>query len=172
MSHHDERDEQIAKLWSLIKDIRIGMLTTVDDDGTLRSRPMGNLEYEFDGELWFFTYASAPKAQEVEREHQVNVAYSDPDDNVWVSVSGTGRIVRDRAKLEQLWSPILKTWFPKGLDEPDIALLNVAVTKAEYWDSPSSTLVHLYGFVKSQLTGKPPEGGDNEKIDLARSQGA
>lgn len=169
MAHHDERQEHIRKLWSLIKDIEIGMLTTVDDDGTLRSRPMATQKVEFDGDLWFFTYGSSPKADEVQREQQVNVSFADPDNNTWVSVSGVGQIVRDRQKMEQLWNPILKTWFPKGLEEPDIALLNVAVTKAEYWDSPSNALVHLYGFVKSQVTGAPPNPGDHDKIDLERS---
>jgi general stress protein 26 len=171
MSDATDRQAQTQKLWSLIKDIRIGMLTTADDDGTLRSRPMGNLDYEFSGDLWFFTYGGSPKAQDVEQERQVNVAYSNPDDNVWVSVSGTATVVRERERMEELWSPILKTWFPKGLDEPDIALLRISVTKAEYWDAPSSTLIHLYGFVKSQLTGRPPEGGENEKLDLERSRG-
>lgn len=168
MAHHDEPGNDIKKLWSLIKDIQFCMLTTVDDDGTLRSRPMATQKVEFDGSLYFFTYASSPKADEVQREHQVNASFANPDDNAWVSISGTGQIVRDRQKMEELWNPILKTWFPKGLDEPDIALLKVAVTKAEYWDAPSNPVVHLYGFVKSQVTGKPPSPGDNEKINLER----
>ena len=38
------------------------MLTTVDEQGYLRSRPMSNnREVEFDGDLWFFTYGSSHK---------------------------------------------------------------------------------------------------------------
>jgi general stress protein 26 len=171
MTHHDEHQEHVQKLWSLIKNIKFGMLTTVDEDGTLRSRPMATQSVEFDGDLWFFTYASSPKMQEVRHDQDVNVSFADNDNNVWVSVSGTGQIVRDRQKMEELWNPILKTWFPKGLEEPDIALLKVNVTKAEYWDSPSNPVVHAYGFIKSQLTGKPPSPGENEKIDLEQSRG-
>jgi general stress protein 26 len=32
----------------------------------------------------------------------------------------------------------LQTWFSKGLDEPDIALLKVSIKRADYWDSRSS----------------------------------
>src|SRR3546814_4736602 len=53
-------------------------------------------------------------------------------------------------------------WFPKGLDDPDLALLRVAVEKAEYWDSPSAAMTYLYGYAKSRLTGRPPKGGENE----------
>ena len=160
----------IEKIRDLIKGIRFAMLTTVDTDGSLRSRPMATQEAEFDGELWFFTGASSPKVDEVERDHRVNVSYAAPDDNTYVSVSGTARLVRDKAKAKELWNPALKAWFPEGLDDPDLALLRVRVEKAEYWDSPSSKMVQLYGLAKAVLTGKRADDiGENEKIDLKGS---
>jgi general stress protein 26 len=162
-----ERTEAIKKLRDLIKGINIAMLTTVDEsDGTLRSRPMGTQQVEFDGDLWFFTRASAPKVGEVEREQQVNVSYADAGHNRYVSVSGTAHLVRDRKKNQELWNHLFKDWFPEGLDDPDLALLRVAVEKAEYWDSPSGKLVALAGFVKAIATGAPIEGGENEKLEL------
>lgn len=143
------------------------MLTTAEADGTLRSRPMATQKPEdFDGELWFFTQASSPKVDEVEGEHEVNVSYADAGSQTYVSVSGRAANVRDRAKAEELWSPAMKAWFPKGLDDPELALLKVTVAKAEYWDAPSSTLVHLVGFVKAVVTGKTYQPGENEKISL------
>ena len=157
----------VEKLRELIKGIRIAMLTTVDQDGSLRSRPMATQQTEFDGDLWFFTPHSSAKVGEVGREHQVNVSYADPDDQRYVSVSGTASVVRDRAKAEELWNPFLKAWFPKGLDDPDLALFKVEVQKAEYWDAPSSTMVYLVGLAKAAVTGKRPDIGENEKLDLA-----
>ena len=101
------------------------------------------------------------------QDDRVNVSFSDNDGNRWVSVSGTGQVIGDRAKMEELWHPILKAWFPKGLDEPDIALLKVNVERAEYWDTTSSKMVQLYGFVKAAVTGSPPDPGENEKLQLA-----
>lgn len=162
---HEKTD--IEKIRDLIKDIRFAMLTTIDEDGSLRSRPMGTQEAEFDGDLWFFTGASSAKVDEVERDERVNVSYAAPDDNRYVSISGTARLVRDRAKAKELWNPVLKAWFPDGLDDPDLALLRVRVEKAEYWDAPSSKMVQLAGFVKAIVTGKRADGlGENEKIDL------
>ena len=51
----------LTKLREQITDIRVAMLTTVDEFGDLRSRPMATLEIGDDGDLWFFTAASAPK---------------------------------------------------------------------------------------------------------------
>ena len=167
MTATTEHSEAIEKLRKLIKGIDIAMLTTVDEsDSTLRSRPMGTQKIEFDGELWFFTRASAPKVDEVEREQQVNVSYADPGHNRYVSVSGTAHLVRDRKKNEELWSPVLKAWFPKGLDDPDLALLRIDVQKAEYWDSPAGKLVEIAGFVKAIVTGKEIDIGENKKLEL------
>jgi general stress protein 26 len=158
----------VQKLARLIKGIRVAMLTTQDEDGTLRSRPMETQPEKdggFDGTLWFFTHASAHKTDEIDRDDHVNLSYAEPSDNRYVSVSGRARLVRDRAKIDELWTPVLKAWFPHGKDDPDVALLKVGVTKAEYWDSPSSTLVKLVGFTKAVLTGQQYRPGENEKLN-------
>jgi general stress protein 26 len=166
VSTHPDRDESIGKLSELIKDIKFAMLATAEPDGTLRSRPMATQQVEFDGDLWFFTGANTPKVYEIERDRHVNVIYAAPDKNVYVSVSGKARLVRDRQKAEQLWNPAYKAWFPKGLEDPDLALIKVSVEQAEYWDSSSSAVVHLAGFVKALATGERYQAGENEKIDL------
>jgi len=164
---HEKSD--VEKIRDLIKGIRIAMLTTVEEDGGLRSRPMATQKEEFDGELWFFTSDETPKVGEIRKDRRVNLSYADPDDNRYVSLSGTARVVRDKEKARELWNPALKAWFPQGVDEPDLVLLNVQVEKAEYWDSPSSKMVQLVGFVKAIATGQRYQAGEgeNEKVDLA-----
>lgn len=168
---NEEQNDPVKKLGEMIRDIKYAMLTTVDAEGALRSRPMATQNEEFDGELWFYTKASAPKVDEVEHDHHVNLSYSHPDDQRYVSISGTARLVRDEDKKKQLWSAPMKAWFPKGPEDPEVALLQVTVDKAEYWDTPGSTVVHLVGFVKAVATGKPYHPGENEKLDLSHPQG-
>ncbi len=162
----DTKQEAIEKLNELIKDIDFTMLTTIDTDGVLRSRPMSTQKSEVTDALWFFTSDQTHKTEEIEKDNRVNLSYASPDDNAYVSVSGTAEIVHDKAKMEELWNPILKAWFPKGLDDPHICLLKVDAQQAEYWDSTSSTLVQIFGFVKAMATGQRAEGGENEKINL------
>lgn len=169
MAEHQNNDNT-KKLRELIKDIKYAMLTTIEDDGSLRSRPMATLKTEKDDDLWFFTRADAPKVQEVEHHQQVNVSYAEPDKQKYVSVSGTAQLVGDRDKIEELWNPLFKAWFPQGLEDPNLALLKVSVNKAEYWDSPSSQVVRLVGFLKSVTTGKPISNlGEHEKIETPLS---
>ena len=167
MSDTASHNQDVKKLAKLIKGIKIAMLTTAEDDGTLRSRPMATQQTEFDGDLWFFTREHSPKADEIQRDRRVNLSFADPSDSRYVSVSGTARVLKDKAKAEELWNPIYKAWFPKGLDDPELALLRVNVEKAEYWDSPGGAVVHLVGFVKAMVTGTPYKPSGNEKLDLS-----
>ena len=156
----------VAKLWDLIKTVEVAMLVTEDGEH-LRSRPMAVSQKEFDGTLWFFTRASAHKVVEVGQHHRVNLAYAHPGKQDYVSVSGQASLVRDRAAIDQHWSELLRTWFPGGKDDPEIAMLKVEVQQAEFWDAPSSTMLHAYGYVKAAVTGKSPEPGGHGTVNLA-----
>ena len=160
------RSENIQKINELIKDVRIAMLTTADENGVLRSRPMATQKTEFDGDLYFFTKEHSPKMDEVEKDHNVNVAYSNPDKQHYVSLSGTAKIINNRAKIEELWSPELKAWFPDGLEDPELSLLKIETSQAEYWDTPNSTVVYLVGLAKAIATGETYHPGENEKVQL------
>lgn len=74
--------------------------------------------------------------------------------------------MRDKEKAKELWKPLLKAWFPKGLEDPDLALLKVSVESAEYWDAPSSKMVQIAGIAKAAVTGQRYQGGENKKLDV------
>jgi general stress protein 26 len=166
MSHHEDRAAGIAHLRELIKGIKFAMLTTVEPDGSLHSRPMTVQEAEFDGDLWFFTEANAPKVDEIQHDHQVNVALAEPSDQRYISLSGTARLVRDVQKQRQLWSEPNKIWFPNGPDDPNLALLKVTVTRAEYWESGSNRVGRMIDFARAMITGDQRQVGENQKLDL------
>lgn len=166
--HSDAARDQIEKVAELIKDIQFAFLTTVAPDGSLHSRPMGTCKHRFDGTLYFFTKAPSQKTDEIHREMHAAVTYSNPAKQDYVAISGIGLVVRDPRKAEELWTPWMKTWFPKGLMDPELALLRVQAHDVEYWDSPSSALVHLYGLAKVTLTGEPPKRvGEHEAFNVA-----
>ncbi len=161
-THTDEHE----KLGELMKEFRFVMLTTAAPDGSLHTRPMAMQDRDFDGDLWFFTSADSGKVWEAKQDHQVNVAFSNPQKNTYISASGIANLVRDRKKIEELWKPAYKIYFSKGLEDPEIALLKVNVEKAEYWDSPSSFIGRTFSFAKAYVTGKVSDLGDHAKVDL------
>ncbi|MBK9155018.1 MAG: pyridoxamine 5'-phosphate oxidase family protein [Chloracidobacterium sp.] len=162
---HHNREEAVEKIKELTEDIDFCMLTT-SDGGVLRSRPMSTQQTDFDGDLWFFTSEDTHKIEEIEKDNRVAAAYSDPGKNTFVSISGRAAISKDRAKMEELWSPVLKAWFPDGLDDPKLCLLKVVAEQAEYWEGSSSTLVQLFGMVKAIATGQEADYGENKKLKL------
>ncbi len=162
----DKYSDDHKRLTDLMKEFKFVMLTTAGADGSLHSRPMTMQQRDFDGDLWFFTSADAPKVWEANKEHQVNVSFSDPHQNTYISASGVANLVRDQRKIEELWKPAYKLFFPKGLDDPELALLKVNVEKAEYWDSPSSIVGRTFSFAKALATGKTSDLGDHAKVQL------
>jgi len=159
--------DEIDKLRDLIADLKVAMLTTVEHDGSLRSRPLQTLELDAENALWFFTSATSPKVAEIAGgDWQVSLSYANPEKQDYVSVSGTATLVRDAVKMRALWTDWAKPWFPKGLDDPDLALLRVQMHKAEYWDGPGTSIGQLYGLTKALATGDKDALGDNAKLNL------
>ncbi len=157
--------EATRKLGELIRDIRVAMLVTVAADGRLRSRPMVTQTAAIEnGELWFFTAAPSGKVDEIEREHEVNLAYAEPRDQRFVSVSGRARAMRDAERARRLWSPEMKTWFAGGPEDPGLALLRVRVWSAEYWDAHGGKMAGLVARSKTTPVGEAPAGARGREI--------
>jgi general stress protein 26 len=151
----------------MIAEAKICMLTTMTPDGRHVSRPMGLQDVEFDGDLWFFAYSTSDLVAQIAQHPQVNVAFSDTSHQNWISIAGAAERVDDRAKAAELWSPLLKAWFPDGLDTPELTLVKVHADTAEYWAAAhSSKVVTLLGYAKAAVTGKTPDAGENETVSL------
>ena len=144
MKVEKQKSNDLARLAALVRQIGTGMLTTLEVDASLRSRPLETVELDREGRLWFFTQASSPKSARAEAgDHHVSVSYADPRDEDFASISGTARVVRDLEKMRALWTPELGRWFSRGLEDPDLALLEVRIDKAEYWHAPRNENVKI-----------------------------
>ena len=165
METKPQKNEKLDKIRELVSGIETAMMTTVDEGGHLVSRPMAALEMDENATIWFFTKRSSPKVDQIEKnEHQVNLAFSSVSDANYVSISGTADEIDDQAKIDELWNPQAKAWFPNGKDDPDLTLLRVHTHMAEYWDSNNSVMVRLFQQAAAALTGNPPRMGENEKV--------
>ncbi len=161
-THHEDGIQHLARL---LKDLPIGMLTTVDERGHLHSRPMATQQTGFDGDLWFFSAWSSHKSDEIRARPQVNVSYGSAK-GTWLSISGSAELSDAIAKKRELWSPLLLTWFPNGVDDPDLCLLRVRVDRAEYWEKAGGMVRTLGGFLSAVATGRRADQGDHDVIDL------
>ena len=108
----------VAKVGELVDRARLCMLTTMTADGKHVSRPMALQDTEFDGDLWFFADEGSDKAKQIAASPQVNVAFSNPKDGEWTSISGTAEVVHDRAKMEELYTKYLEVVVPRRPRDP------------------------------------------------------
>jgi general stress protein 26 len=154
--------------------MRVAMLTTVEETGGLRSRPMAVQEVTDEGVAWLFTSGGSAKVDEIGRIHHVNLCYLRPVRGVYVSMSGTAQVDRDPARIRELWHPLLHAWFPDGLDDPDLCLLKVEIEKADCWMAPVSGLVQVARYAGSLLgrTPRPAHEVARETIVLRGILGA
>ena len=164
MKKQPQADPNMQKLADLVGQATIAMLTTAEPDGTLRSRPLATLEMDSEGKLWFFIAMSSGKVGEIDQHRKVNLSYVNLDKQDYVSISGHARLFRDPEKMRELWTPWVEPWFPDGLDDPDLGLLEVTVDDAEYWDAPASKTQRLFGLAKALSSGKTDRLGEHGTV--------
>ncbi|MES2887770.1 MAG: pyridoxamine 5'-phosphate oxidase family protein [Pseudomonadota bacterium] len=165
----DDKKNPRDQLWALIKNIRFGMFTTRHANGHFHSHPMTtqNKLIEADDRLWFFMSRGSETVRSIAAQPTVNVAYADPGQDRYVSVSGEAKVVEDRAKMEALWTTMSQAWFPGGTQDPDLALVGVRVIHAHYWDVKENKLTQMYEMAKAAMTGTTPsEMGESGELRL------
>lgn len=111
-----------------------------------------------------FSCENSNKVAEINQNPHVALGFLDPDSEVYLSTSGYAEVVNDRAKVDELWSDVLKTWFPKGKDDPNLTLLKVTTHAGEYWDRPGGKMMTFLEMAKGAFTGQPDKSGRNEKF--------
>ena len=159
------------KIQEIIREIDIAMMTTVTPDGALRSRPMVTADFSDDGQIWFFTSDDSEKAHDLSEEHGVNLSYSDPGSHRYVSVTGNATVVHDDERASDLWDDKLSAFFPRGLDDPHLALICVRIETAEFWDFGAANKRRRGGGQEAKAGGAQNGNGDDDgehhaKVDI------
>jgi len=163
---------EIDKLYEMIGEIEVAMLTTRRPDGHLESRAMANQKRAAGADLWFVTADFSSKLRDIEHDPHVNLAYYKDRTREWVSVSGLARISRDRAIIRQLYATDWKAWFPNEgdprhgtPDDPRLVLIGVEVHSAVFLEVDKPQPVVLYEMVKGWIQGKEPNVGEMHRVN-------
>ena len=142
-------------LQELIERIPVAMMTTINQEQQLTSRPM--LAVETDGvTVWFLTRAGTDKLEQIAGDGRVNLAFAGSSGD-YASVSGRATLSHDRHRVERLWNPTYRAWFPDGREDPNIVLVGVSVDRADYWETSGGHAQRLVGVIKALITREPYE---------------
>ncbi len=164
-------DHSRAELLELLKKYDTAILTTVSPDGSLHSRPMAVQKAQPDMEIWFSAALDSTKVRDLEADPRVGLAFYESAGKGYVSVAGRVRLNRDRKRIEELWQPDWKLWFPNGKDDPEITLLVVEPKQAEYIDPATNKLMLLHALARAVTGGEASHGEGIVHLDKAELQG-
>ncbi len=168
-SERDVQLEPMAELWEKIRSVRTAMLTTIDSNGRLRSRPMATQDKEGGKTLWFFAGANSSKVVDIACDDRVQLSYASTDKDLYVTVSGRARAYKNEVKARELWNAYAKAWFPGGPDDPNLALIEVTLEQAEYWHDRTPKVVQFAQLAVAALTGRPSDNlaaGNERKLSF------
>jgi len=166
MSQQLNSDDAVKKFKELVDSVNICMFTTMDDENCIFSRPMSTVKIDDEGNAWFFTNEFSEKIKEVSRDNSVTLIYAHPGKNVFVSVKGSCTIILNKKQIEELWNPLLKAWFPLGIDDPKLCLVKVTTEDAHYWNSHSSKMVVYFKMLKAIANKEKYQEQDAGKLKL------
>jgi len=104
-------------------------------DGSTGTRPMSVQEVDDQGNLWFLSADDSHKNEELSRDPLVRLYFQGSAHSGFLTLNGTASVSRDKARIKELWEPVVKTWFTEGQDDPRITVIKVKPTDGYYWDT-------------------------------------
>ena len=163
MAETTKTDVQKTELLvKIINDATAAFLVTRHGDH-LHGRPMATAKVEGPlTSIWFASEKQSGKVEQIQADPHVYVGYTNHTGSEWASLNGTARIVDDKAKNKELWSPVWKNWFT-GPEDPNMVLIEVKPSQAEYWDS-GSRMVQMAKFAVTAVTGAKTDSGEHGKV--------
>lgn len=115
--------------------------TGVSTGGSQATRPMGALQVDGYGKLWFLSASDSHKNAEIAQNPLVWLFFQGSEHSGFVTLHGRAAVTRDKAKIKELWSPIMKAWFTEGEDDPRITAIAVEPLSGYYWDNKHGDMV-------------------------------
>jgi general stress protein 26 len=156
------------RLWSLIKDLRFAMLTHRHGDGSLHAHPLTLQDKSIDelGVLHFFVGRTTEVGERIRVDGNVNISFVDPNKDIYVSIAGQATISEDKDTKKRLFNALDRGWFPGGVDDPNLELVEVRIKHAEYWDVKESKLTQLLKIATAAATHTQAHVGTHGELRI------
>lgn len=148
----------IEKIRKLAKSARTCLFGT-HVGRTLAVRPMAVQDVDRQGNLWFLSGRTSAHNRQIARNPRVQLIFANTSSSEFLNLHGIATISTDRALLRRHWTPIAKTWFHEGLDDPEATVVKVRIESGHYWDTRYGKVVSLFEVAVGALTGHSFDGG-------------
>jgi general stress protein 26 len=159
-------NEAVKKLQDMVGDIRTCMMITSGKTGARASRPMAAVDTDHMGNIWFFTSRHSNKVKDIELDHFVQLVFAHPGKDSYLDVRGRANVITDTGSIKEKWNPMIKAWFPGGVNDPEICLLQIKTDEVHYWDTENSKMVQVLKTALSIVAGKPLVEGVHGELNV------
>ncbi len=163
MKIEPQKSPERSQLGQFLKEMSVCMLTNINEEETLVSRPMSPHHMCQEGHIWFLTSQYSNKVKQLS---PINLAFMNESNATYLSLSGFGEVVLDRDLIENAWSVFAKPWFKEGVNSPELCLLKFTTNIADYWDAPHCKMVRLMAIAASIVAAKPVGLGEHGQLKL------
>lgn len=159
--------EAIAKIKELADKAQTCFFCTANTtDQSSGARPMSVQQVDDAGHLWFLSADDSHKNQELTRDPAVRLFFQGSAHSDFLTLTGQVAVSRDRAKIKELWEPIVKNWFTEGIDDPRITVLEFIPSDGYYWDTKHGTAVAGAKMLIGAAIGKTMDDSIEGRLQL------
>lgn len=162
--------EARAKIKEMAKDIGMCMFCTELSVRPIATRPMSVVDIDDDGSLWFISSQKSNKNFEIKHDDEVQLIFAKNADAHFLSVFGKAIIYKDKAHIDDVWTPVAKAWFEEGKDDPDVTVIKVEPIDAYYWDTKYGKMISMIKWAYGAVTGDMDnDGGIEGRLNVDNS---
>lgn len=140
--------------------------TAITTGQALKTRPMAVQKVDEQGNFYFLSANDSYKNAEIEQDNRVQLLFQGGTHSDFLSIYGTATISTDKALINELWEPILKTWFTEGKDDPRITAIIVDTQEGYYWDNKHGNAVAFAKMVAGAVMGKTLDDSIEGKVEV------
>ncbi|HEY7159810.1 MAG TPA: pyridoxamine 5'-phosphate oxidase family protein [Acidobacteriota bacterium] len=159
--------EAIKKIQELVEKAESCFFcTNVATGDSSGARPMNVRKVDDDGNLWFLSANDSRKNEELLRDPLVKLYFQGSAHSDFLQLNGTATISKDKAKIKELWSPVIKTWFTEGEDDPRITVIKVTPSEGYYWDTKHGNMIAGIKILIGAATGKTLDDSIEGKLKV------
>ncbi len=120
----------------------------------LTTRPMSVQKVGGAGNFWFLSVDDSHKNAEIQDDNKVQLLFQGSEYSDFLSIYGVATQSKDKQLIEELWEPILKTWFTEGINDLRITVIKVETQEGYYWDNKHGNAVAFIKMAAGAIMGK------------------
>jgi general stress protein 26 len=147
--------EAVTKIQAMVKGTSTCFFCTAIRTGRpVATRPMAVQKVDDRGSLWFLSASDSHQNRELMEDASVQLMFQGSQHSDFLTLYGAARVTTDRAKIEELWTPLAKVWFTEGVEDPRITVIEVRPQQGYYWDTKHNRLVAFAKMAIGAVIGK------------------